>query len=127
MSGILAAIETSSEKIKALEAELATEKENGKTLVEQYRAQSADALRTLGIAEEPRKARKPRSNQSVLMSAVGRAIRQSVKGGEKNAKTILATALDAAYKTAKKKLDLSEVPAEIKTKIEERVKNLPKK
>jgi hypothetical protein len=110
-----------------LEAELATEKENGKTLVEQYRAQSADALRTLGIAEEPRKARKPRSNQSVLMSAVGRAIRQSVKGGEKNAKTILATALDAAYKTAKKKLDLSEVPAEIKTKIEERVKNLPKK
>jgi len=127
LSEILAAIEASTEKIKGLEAELAVEKENGKTLVEQYRAQSADALKTLGVVETPRKERKARSNQAVLMSAVARTIRQTVKGGEKNAKAILAAALDAADKTAKKKLNLTEVPAEIKTKIEERVKNLPKK
>ena len=126
LSEILAAIEASSEKIKGLEAELVAERENGKTLVEQYRAQSADALKTLGIVEV-RKERKPRSHQAVLLSAATRAVRQTIKSGEKNVKAILAAALDAADKTAKKKLNLAEVPAEIKTKIEERVKNLPKK
>jgi len=127
LSAILAAIEASTEKIKTLEADLAAERENGKTLVEQYRAQSADALKTLGIVDAPRKERKPRSQQAVLMSAASRSIRQSVKGGEKNAKTILAAALEAAEKTAKRKLNLSEVPAEIKQKIEERVKTIGKK
>jgi len=127
LSAILAAIEASTEKIKTLEADLAAERENGKSLVEQYRAQSADALKTLGIVEVPRKERKPRSQQAVLISAAARSIRQSVKGGEKNAKTILAAALEAAEKTAKKKLALTEVPAEIKTKIEERVKGLSAK
>ena len=56
-----------------------------------------------------------------------RSIRLSVKGGEKNAKAILAAALDAVDKTAKTKLNLAEVPADIKPKIEERVKNLAKK
>jgi hypothetical protein len=127
LSEILAAIEASTEKIKGLEAELAVEKENGKTLVEQYRAQSADALKMLGIVDAPRKERKPRSHQAVLMSVVSRSIRQTVKGGEKNAKAILAAALDAADKVAKKKLNLTEVPPEIKTKIEERVKGLSAK
>ncbi len=127
LSAILAAIETSTEKIKSLEADLAAERENGKSLVEQYRAQSADALKTLGIAEAPRKERKPRSQQAVLIGAAARSIRQSVKGGEKNAKTILTAALAAAEKAAKNKLALAEVPAEIKTKIEERVKGLSAK
>ena len=124
LSGILAAIETSTERIKALEADLAAERENGKSLVDQYRAQSADRLKTLGIAEEARKQRKPRSQQAVLVSAASRIIRQMVKGGEKNAKTILTAALEAAEKIAKKKCGLAEVPAEIKQKIEERVKAL---
>jgi hypothetical protein len=127
LSAILAAIETSTEKIKTLEVELTTERENGKTLVEQYRAQSADALKTLGIVEAPRKERKPRSQEAILVGSAARSIRQSVKGGEKNAKAILAAAIDAAEKTAKKKLGLAEVPAEIKRKIEERVKGLGKK
>jgi hypothetical protein len=123
LSAILAAVEASSEKIKGLEADLAAERESGKTLVEQFKAQSAGALKTLGI-EAPRKERKPRSHQAVLLSAATRSIRQTVKGGEKNAKVILAAALDAADKTAKTKLNLAEVPAEIKTKIEEKVKGL---
>ncbi len=127
LSAILAAIESSTEKIKTLEGDLAAERENGKTLVEQYRAQSADALKTLGILEPLRKERKPRSQQAVLISAAARCIRQSVKSGEKNAKTILAAALEAAEKAAKKKLSLTEVPSEIKTKIEERVKGLSAK
>lgn len=61
------------------------------------------------------------------MSAARCGIRLSVKGGEKNAKAILAAAFDAADKTAKTKLGLAEVPADIKAKIEERVKNLAKK
>jgi len=68
--------------------------------------------------------RKERSHAVVLISSASRAIRQSVKGGEKNAKTILATALESAEKTAKTKLGLGEVPADVKTKIEERVKAL---
>jgi hypothetical protein len=126
LSAILAAIETSTEKVKSLEAELAAEKENAKSLVERYRIQSADALKTLGIAET-QKQRKPRSPQMVLMSIANRSIRQSVKGGEKNAKTILSAALEAADKTAKKKLGLAEIPAEAKQQIEERVKGLSKK
>jgi|ERR1017187_7147652 imidazole glycerol phosphate synthase subunit HisF len=125
LSAVLAEIEASAEKIKGLEAALATEKENGKTLVQQYREQSADALKILGINEAPE--RKPRSPQAVLISAAKRSIRQTVKGGEKNAKAILAAALAAADKTAKTKLGLAEVPADIKAKIEERVKNLAKK
>ena len=125
LSAVLAEIEASAERIKGLEAALATEKENGKTLVQQYRAQSADALKILGIDET--KDRKPRSPQAVLMSAAKRSIRLSVKGGEKNVKAILAVALAAADKTAKEKLGLAEVPADIKAKIEERVKNLAKK
>lgn len=127
LSAILAAIETSTEKVKSLEAELATERENGKSLVAEYRAQSADALKTLGIVDAPRKERKPRSQEAVLIGAAARSIRQSVKSGEKNAKTILSAALEAAEKTAKKKLSLSEVPAEMKLKIEERVKSLSAK
>lgn len=125
LSTLLAEIETSSEKIKAMEVDLAAERENGRTLVEQYRAQSAEALKVLGIAET--KERKPRTAQAILVNAARRSIRISVKGGEKNPKTILAAAFDAADKTAKKKLNLTEVPAEIKAKIEERVKNLSKK
>ena len=127
LSAILAEIEATAEKIKTLDADLAAAKENSKALVEQYRAQSADALRTLGIAEVPRKERKPRGQEAVLIGAAARSIRQSVKSGEKNAKTILAAALEAAEKTAKNKLALTEVPAEIKTKIEERVKGLSAK
>jgi hypothetical protein len=60
-----------------------------------------------------------------LIGSAARAIRQTVKGGEKNAKTILTAAtLEVADKVAKEKLGLTEVPAEIKTKIEERVKAL---
>jgi hypothetical protein len=126
LSEILAAIETSAAKVKTLEAELTTERANSQTLVQQYRAQSADALKTLGI-DGPRKERKPRSQSAVLMSAANRAVRQTVKSGEKNAKAILAAAIDAAEKTAKKKLSLAEVPAEIRQQIEERVKTLGKK
>ena len=126
LSEILAAIETSAAKVKQLEADLTTERANSQTLVEQYRAQSGETLRLLGI-EAPCKERKPRSQSAVLMSAASRAIRQIVKGGEKNAKTILAAAVDAVEKTAKTKLNLAEVPAEIKQKIEERVKSLGKK
>src|SRR5688572_3290332 len=118
LSTILAEIETSAEKVKNLEAELSTERQNGKSLVDQYRAQSADALKMLGIAEEPQKERKPRSHEAILIGSAARSIRQSVKGGEKNVKTILARAIEAAEKTAKKKLNLAEVPAEIKIKIE---------
>ena len=127
LSAILAEIEASAEKIKTLEADLAATKENSKSLVEQYRTQSADALKTLGIVEVPCKERKPRSQEAVLIGAAARSIRQSVKGGEKNAKTILAAAVAAVEKTAKKKLALAEVPADIKTKIEERVKGLSAK
>ena len=127
LSTILAEIEASAEKIKTLEADLAATKENSKSLVEQYRTQSADALKTLGIVEVPRKERKPRSHEAVLIGSAARAIRQSVKSGEKNAKTILAAAVAAAEKTAKKKLALAEVPADVKQKIEERVKSLAAK
>src|SRR5690349_365062 len=51
LSVILAEIETSAEKVKGLEADLATERQHGKSLVEQYRAQSDEALKILGIAE----------------------------------------------------------------------------
>jgi hypothetical protein len=127
LSAILAEIEATAEKIKTLDADLAAARENSKALVEQYRAQSADALKTLGIAEAPRKERKPRSQEAVLISAAARSIRQSVKSGEKNAKTILASALAAAEKAATKKRGLAEVPAEIKQKIEDRVRALGKK
>ena len=80
LSAILAEIEATAEKIKTLDADLAAARENSKTLVEQYRSQSADALKTLGIAEFSRKERKPRSHQAVLMTAASRSIRQSVKG-----------------------------------------------
>jgi hypothetical protein len=123
LSAILAEIEATAEKIKTLDADLAAAKEDSKALVEQYRAQSADALKTLGIAEAPRKERKPRSQEAVLIGAAARSIRQSVKSGEKNAKTILA----AAEKAATKKLKLTEVPADVKQKIEERVKALSAK
>lgn len=74
LSAILAAIEASTEKIKTLEADLGAERENGKNLVEQYRAQSADALKTLGIAEVPSKERKPRSHEAILIGAAARSI-----------------------------------------------------
>lgn len=75
----------------------------------------------------PRKERKPRSHEAVLIGSAARAIRQSVKSGEKNAKTILIAAVAAAEKTAKKKLALAEVPADVKQQIEERVKSLAAK
>jgi hypothetical protein len=84
-------------------------------------------LKTLGIAEVPRKERKPRSQQAILIGSAVRSIRQSVKSGEKSIKTILGAALESAAKTANAKLGLAEVPAEIKTKIEERVKGLSAK
>jgi hypothetical protein len=124
LSAILAKIEATAGKIKTLGADLAAARENSKSLVEQYRAQSADALRTLGIVEAFRKERKARSQGAVLFGAAARSIRRSVKGGEKDAKTILAAALAAAEKTATKKVNLAEVPAEIKQKIEERVRTL---
>lgn len=127
LSAILAAIEASTEKVKSLEAELATERENGKSLVAEYRAQSTDALKTLGIVDTPRKERRPRSQEAILIGAAARSIRQSGKSGEKNSKTVLSTALEAAEKAAKKKLNLAEVPADIKVKIEERVKSLSAK
>ena len=110
-----------------LDADLAAARENSKALVEQYQAQSADALKTLGIVDGPHKERKPRSQEAILVGAAARSIRQSVKGGEKNANTILAAALAAAEKAAKKKLNLAEVPADVKQKIEERVKGLSAK
>jgi hypothetical protein len=122
LSAILAEIEESTERVKGLDAELAAAKEHRKTLVEQYGAESSDALQALGI-EMVRK-RKARSQAAILISSAARSIRQSVKGGEKNAKTILAAALAAAEKTATKKLNLAEVPAEMKQEIEERVKSL---
>src|SRR5262249_5209073 len=68
--------------------------------------------------------RKPRSQQTILIGSAARAIRQSGKSGEKNGKTILTVALEAAAKTPNAKLGLAEVPAEIKTKIEERVNGI---
>lgn len=50
-----------------------------------------------------------------------------MKRGERNAKTILTAALAAAEKTATKKLKLTDVPADVKQKIEERVKGLSAK
>ena len=126
LSTILAEIEASAQKIQTLEADLATERTNGRALVEQYRAQSGEALKLLGI-DEPRKERKPRSNAAVLMSTANRAIRQTVKSGEKNAKAILAAAIEAVEKSAKDKLKLAEVPAEIRQQIEEKVRSLGKK
>jgi hypothetical protein len=121
---ILAEIETSAEKVKGLETQLTAEKEHAKGLVEQYRTLSGDALKLLGI-ETPRKERRPKSNEKVLMGAAIRRIRQLVKSGEKNAKIILAAATDAA-EAAKTKLSLSELPAEVKQKIDEKVKGLGK-
>jgi hypothetical protein len=125
LSAILAEIETSAESVKQLETDLAAATERRKGLVARYSVESRDLLRALGI--ETVRERKARSQSAVLKSSAARAIRLSVKGGEKNAKTILAAAFAAADKTAKEKLGLAEVPADIKTKIEERVKNLAKK
>jgi hypothetical protein len=121
LSTIIADIEATAEKVKNLETELATERKHGTELVEQYRAQSGEALKMLGILE-PRKERKPRTQEDVLMSAASRKIRQLVKGGEKNPKALLTAALEAATSIAKTKLGLSELPATIKTKIEDRAK-----
>jgi hypothetical protein len=121
LSTILADIEATAEKVKNLETELATEREHGTALVEQYRAQSGETLKMLGILE-PHKERKPRTHEDVLMSAANRKIRQLVKGGEKNPKTLLAAALEAATSIGKAKLGLSELPAAIKTRIEDRAK-----
>jgi hypothetical protein len=82
LSVLLAEIETSTDKIKTLETELAAEKDKGKSLVERYRSQSADALKTLGIADASCKERKPRSHQSVLISVANRSVRQTIQGGE---------------------------------------------
>ena len=129
MTETLKQMEAAAAKIKALESQLAAERLNAKTLVEQYRAQSNDVLKTLGLEDEssterkPRKPRKARSHEAILMSTASRSIRQSAKSGEKNAKTILAAALEAAEKTAKGKLSLSELPADIKAKIEAKVKS----
>ena len=68
-----------------------------------------------------------REGGSFLESMGGSLPASAKEGGEKNAKTILAAALAAAEKAAKKKLALAEVPAEIKTKVEERVKGLSAK
>ena len=121
LSTILADIEVTAEKVKTLEAELATERAHGTELVEQYRAQSGDALKLLGIAES-RKERKPRSHEMVLLSAANRKVRQLTKGGEKNPKTLLAAGIEAATIIAKTKLGLNELPAETKTRIEEKLK-----
>jgi hypothetical protein len=82
--------------------------------------------RLLGIAEG-RKERKPRSHEAVLIGAASRKIRQLLQGGEKNAKTIVTAATEAAEKIAKTKLGLTELPAEIKQKLDERVKAAGKK
>jgi hypothetical protein len=49
LSTLLADIEATAEKVKNLEAELTTERAHGTALVEQYRAQSGEALKMLGI------------------------------------------------------------------------------
>jgi hypothetical protein len=121
LSTLLADIESTAAKVKTLETELATEREHGTALIEQYRAQSGEALKMLGI-DETRKEKKPRTHTDILMSAANRKIRQLIKDGEKNQKTILAAAMEAATTIAKTKLGLNEIPAEIKTRIEERVK-----
>jgi hypothetical protein len=121
LSTLMADIETTAEKVRNLEAELATERAHGTALVEQYRAQSGEALKMLGIAES-HKERKPRTHSDILVSAANRKIRQLVKGGEKNPKTLLAAAMEAATTIAKTKLSLAEIPAEIKARIEDRVK-----
>ena len=124
LSTILAEIETSAAKVKSLEVDLTAERAHGKGLVDQYRTLSGEALKMLGI-DAPRKERKPKTNEAILMGAANRKIRQFVKGGEKNAKTILAGATEAA-EAANTKLGLNEVPAEIKQKIDEAVKGLGK-
>jgi hypothetical protein len=73
LSAILAAIEASTEKIKTLEADLAAERENGKTLVEQYRAQSADALKTLGIVDRRSREFDTRESKGPILGALGRS------------------------------------------------------
>jgi hypothetical protein len=123
LSDLLADIEATAEKVKNLETELTTAREHGTSLVEQYRAQSGEALKMLGIAEV-RKEKKPRTHSDILMSAANRRIRQLVKDGEKNPKTILAAAIEAATTIAKTKLNLTEIPVEIKARIEDRVKTL---
>jgi hypothetical protein len=121
LSTIIADIEATAEKVKSLETELAAERQHGTTLVEQYRAQSGEALKLLGILE-PRKERKPRTQEDVLMSAANRRIRQLVKGGEKNPKALLTAALEAATSIGKAKLELIELPSAIKSRIEDRAK-----
>lgn len=64
LSRFLADIETSAAKIKTLGTELEAEKANGKTLVEQYRAQSGEALKILGIEESPTQERKARTPEA---------------------------------------------------------------
>jgi len=65
---------------------------------------------------------KPRTHEAVLMGAANRKIRQMAKAGEKNPKTLLAGAIEAATAVGKTKLNLADLPAEIKTRIEEKVK-----
>jgi hypothetical protein len=101
---------------------LTAERENGKSLVEQYRAQSADALKTLGIVETTRTQRMPCCREAILIGTAARAIRQPVKSGEMNANTILSAVPDVADRSAKKQLNYTEVSADIKQKIDERVR-----
>jgi hypothetical protein len=121
LSGVLALIETSVAKIKDLETQIVTEKENAKTLVERYKAESGSVLKSLGIDEAPTKERKVKTPEKILMGAAMRSIRRSMKnGGKKNPKSVLALAIDAAEKTAAKK-HLGEVGLEMRSAIETKV------
>jgi hypothetical protein len=121
LSAVLAEIETSVAKIKDLETQITTEKENAKTLVEKYKAESGEVLKSLGIEEAPTKERKVKTPEKILMGVAARSIRKALKnGGKKNVKTVLASALEAVETVAKKKA-LGEVSADIKTAIEARV------
>lgn len=122
LTTILADMEASVTKVKTLEAELTTERQRGRDLAVRYRTESGEVLKSLGI-DEPRKERRVRTQVEVLLGSANRRIKQMVGEGEKNPKTLLAGALEAAARIGKSKLGLAEVPADIKTQIEEKLKD----
>lgn len=126
LSTILADIEASVAKVRTLETELATEKQRGRELAEKYRTESGEVLKTLGLDESKRE-RKSRPQESIILSAANRKIKQMVAAGEKNQKTLQTAALEAAAKIAKSRFGLAELSAELKAQIEEKLKTVAKK
>ena len=121
LSTILADMEASVTKVKTLEAELTTEKQRGRDLAAKYRTESGDILKSLGI-DEPKKERKVRTQDEVLLGSATRRVKQMVDEGEKNPKALLAGALEASLRIGKSRFGLTELPAEFKAQIEEKLK-----